>query len=130
MRISLLLLFLIVSPTVWAQTQAEMNRQAYSAYQEIDKKLNDVYQQILVKYKLDTAFTQNLKVSQRIWIQFRDAELKAKFPERESGVYGSIHPTCRAFYLKELTEERINRLQIWIEGSEEVDICAGSVIKK
>ena len=123
----LVIAFLLISSVGWAQTQADMSRQAYEDYHQVDQELNDVYQQILNLYKSDTTFIQNLKSSQRIWIQFRDAELEIKYPDKSSGVYGSIHPICRADYLSELTRERIDRLKKWIEGSEEGDACAGSV---
>ena len=40
----------------FGQTQAEMNQEAYAAYQKADKELNDVYKNILVEYKSDPAF--------------------------------------------------------------------------
>jgi uncharacterized protein YecT (DUF1311 family) len=76
---------------------------------------------------LDTIFIKNLKSSQRIWITFRDAELKMKYPEREPGWYGSIHPMCVSSYLAELTNERIKTLKEWIEGIEEGESCGGSI---
>ena len=123
----LVVAFLLLSSVGWAQTQAEMSRQAYEDYHQVDQELNDVYQQILNLYRSDTAFIQHLKSSQRIWIQFRDAELGVKYPEKSSEIYGSIHPICRAGYLSELTQEGIDRLKKWIEGSWEGDVCAGSV---
>ena len=123
----LVVAFLLLSSVGWAQTQAEMSRQAYEDYHQFDQELNDVYQQILTLYRSDTAFIQNLKSSQRIWIQFRDAELEVKYLEKGAEIYGSIHPICRAEYLSKLTKERTDRLKKWIEGSWEGDVCAGSV---
>lgn len=51
----------------------------------------------------------------------------ARFPEREPGYYGSIHFICRYQYLKELTDERVAKLKLWLTGIEEGDACAGSV---
>ncbi len=70
---------------------------------------------------------ENLKKSQRIWIQIRDAEMEMKYPNYPEKIYGSIHPTCKAFYLIELTENRIKTLNIWVSGMEEGDACNGSV---
>lgn len=114
----------------FSQTQTEMNTEAYKDFEKVDNELNQTYKKILVEYKSDTAFIKNLKVSQRIWITFRDAELKMKYPDREPGYYGSIYPVCRAEYLKELTLARIKTLRIWLEGIEEGDACAGSVKTK
>ena len=118
---------LLASFNGFNQTQAEMNKTAYTAYEESDKRLNEVYQLILSEYKLDTAFINSLKKSQRIWIQFRDAELEMKYPNYKDRNYGSVYPTCRAFYLKELTDKRIETLQVWIDGIEEGELCNGFV---
>lgn len=122
-----MLICLAFTTVGFAQTQAEMDKQASNSYQEADKELNEVYQRILVEYKTDTAFVKNLKASQHIWISFRDAELKMKYPNREVGYYGSIHLVCVASYLELLTRERIRTLKEWLVGSDEVDACGGSV---
>jgi len=123
----ILLLLLTFSINCFSQTQAEMNQQAYASYNKTDKKLNTVYQKILVKYKTDKLFVANLKKSQRIWISFRDAEMDMKYPNYPNQNYGSIHPTCRAVYLTELTESRIKTLNVWLNGIKEGDACSGSV---
>lgn len=120
-------LILISSFTCFSQTQAEMNQQAYDEFNKSDKKLNEVYQKIKSIYKSDTLFLQNLQKSQQLWIKFRDAELNMKFPAYPDKNYGSIHPICRASYLIDLTENRINTLQNWVPGIEEGDACSGSV---
>lgn len=125
-KIILLLLFTF-SINCFSQTQAEMNQQAYASYNRVDKKLNTVYQKILVKYKTDKLFVANLKKSQRIWVSFRDAEMDMKYPNYPNQNYGSIHPTCRAAYLTELTESRIKTLNVWLNGIKEGDACSGSV---
>lgn len=99
----------------------------FSSYQEADKELNRVYQQILSDYRLDTEFIRNLKKSQQVWITFRDAELEMKYPQRQAGYYGSSHPQCRSIYLHHLTEQRLRTLRQWLVAEEEGDVCAGSV---
>ena len=83
-----------------------------------DTKQNQVYSQILKEYKSDIVFITNLKNAQRLWIQFRDAEIKALYPEREDRYYESVRPMCWNIYLQELTEERIKKLNIWLLGIE------------
>lgn len=117
----------IFSNQTFSQTQAEMNAQEHQVYLNADKELNIVYNKILKEYKLDAAFIKNLKNAQRIWIKFRDAEMKSKYPDREKGYYGSIHPMCWSIYLTELTEERTKKLKIWLDGVQEGDSCSGSV---
>ncbi|MBO9563535.1 MAG: DUF1311 domain-containing protein [Niastella sp.] len=113
-----------------AQTQSEMNQNAKTKYQQADKELNTVYQKILKDYSKDAVFIKNLKKAQSLWIQFRDAEMKAKYPDREPGYYGSIQPLCWYTYLTELTEERTTKLKIWTMGIGEGDACTGSVKTK
>lgn len=104
-----------------------MNQDALKNYQKADKDLNATYQKILKEYKNDISFVTNLKITQKIWVQFRDAEMKTKYSEREDGYYGSIFPVCWNNYLQELTEERTRKLKIWLIGIKEGDACAGSV---
>ena len=111
----------------FSQTQAELNMMQYDSYKKTDKKLNEVYQAILKAYKSDTVFIKNLRASQRIWITFRDAEVKVKYPDREDGYYGSIHPLCVSLYLEDLTVDRIATLKKWVKGAEEGDGCSGSI---
>ena len=49
--------------------------------------------------------------------------MKAKYPDREEGYYGSIHPMCWFGYMKELTDERIANLKVWLEKKSEGDAC-------
>ncbi|HEX8546813.1 MAG TPA: lysozyme inhibitor LprI family protein [Cytophagaceae bacterium] len=125
-----LFLALLLNINGFGQSQADMNREAYADYQKTDKELNEIYKKVLSSYKADTAFIRNLKESQRVWIKFRDAELAMKYPEREAGHYGSIHPVCKAYYLQQLTTTRIKTLQEWLNGIEEGDSCMGSVKMK
>ncbi|WP_117881029.1 lysozyme inhibitor LprI family protein [Aureibaculum luteum] len=118
-------LFLTFNLACFSQTQAEMNKQANAEFNASDKILNETYKTILSEYKTDPSFLENLKKSQRIWIQFRDAEMEMKYPSHSE--YGSVHPICRASYMKELTDNRIKTLQKWIVGGEEGDVCNGSV---
>jgi len=120
----------MTASTVYAQNQSELSQQAISSFKNADKELNDIYKQILVEYKSDTVFIMNLKESQRLWIMFRDSELKVKYPDREPGYYGSFYQYCINSYLEQLTRERVKTLRIWIEGTEEGDVCNGSVKMK
>ena len=113
-----------------AQTQLEINQAAGAAHAQADKQLNEVYQRILKEYAADPVFIANLREAQRAWVKFRDAEMKAKYPDREAGYYGSVHPTCWASYLAELTSQRTKDLRVWLTGIEEGDACIGSVKTK
>ncbi|MGB0788594.1 MAG: lysozyme inhibitor LprI family protein, partial [Marinirhabdus sp.] len=127
MKNLLVLIILTLSFTCFSQTQAEMNKGAYVEFSKSNKQLHEIYRAILSEYKPDSIFVENLKKSQRIWIQFRDAEMELKYPNYSDKIYGSVHPTCRAFYLKELTDKRIETLKEWVSRTENGDVCNGSV---
>jgi len=126
-RLFITVLYCLTTSLIWGQTQLEMNEKANKDYQKADKNLNIIYQNILKEYNKDTTFIRNFKNAQRLWIQFRDAEMKAKYPDRESGYYGSVQPMCWSMYLTDLTNERLTKLKIWLTGIKEGDVCTGSV---
>lgn len=115
---------LFIAPT-FAQSQTAMNMKAYSDYKKADAELNGVYQKILKSYFRETSFIKKFRTAQRLWIQLRDAELAAKYPN--SGSYGSVAPMCESIYLETLTRDRIKFLQVWVTGIEEGEVCLGSV---
>jgi uncharacterized protein YecT (DUF1311 family) len=121
------LLFIIFYVSGFSQTQAEMNAETQSALAKADKELNTVYKAILAEYKADTAFIHSLKAAQRLWIAFRDAELKLKYPASDTFEYGSVYPMCAALYLEQLTRQRSATLNVWLVGMEEGEACRGSV---
>lgn len=120
-------LFLMIGSTAFCQTQFDMNQESGDSFAKADKELNMIYRKILFEYKSDTAFVKNLKASQRIWITFRDAELKMKFPNRKPGWYGSMQPMCESGYLEKLTLARIKTLKEWLQGVAESEGCGGSI---
>jgi uncharacterized protein YecT (DUF1311 family) len=122
--------FLLTAFAGFSQTQSELNATEHKKYLQAEKELNTYYQKILKAYRQDSAFIKNLKTSQRIWIEFRKAEVKMKYPDRSRGEYGSVLPMCWSIYLTQLTNERIHTLKQWLEGIEEGDVCAGSVKMK
>jgi uncharacterized protein YecT (DUF1311 family) len=123
----LFLLLLVISLPAAGQNQAELNDEAFKSYKKADKELNRIYQQVLTEYRSDSLFIKNLKNSQRIWITFRDAELKVKYPETDPNAYGTSHSMCLSIYIEKLTIERIKTLRVWLDGIKEGDVCAGSV---
>jgi uncharacterized protein YecT (DUF1311 family) len=113
------------------QTQLEMNDDARRALEKADQRLNLLYNKILREYRNDKLFIQKLQAAEKAWILFRDAHVASRFPEPdEQANYGSVCPMCKANILKELTEQRINQLKEWLDGTEEGDVCAGSIHRK
>jgi uncharacterized protein YecT (DUF1311 family) len=128
LKIIYAMIFCMAAMACTAQSQATMSQDAGAAYQKADKELNDVYQRILKEYKEDTVFINNLKNAQRLWVQFRDAEVAMKYPDTKN--YRSAAPMCINLYLTALTKERTEKLNVWLTGIEEGDVCAGSVKMK
>lgn len=121
------ILFILIGYSSFSQTQSEMNEAEHKNFLRADQELNQVYKKILNDYKEDSVFIKNFKVAQRIWIQFRDAEMNMMYPEREAGYYGSIHPMCWSIYLRELTNGRIKKLKQWVNGEERGNSCSPSI---
>ena len=106
-------------------TQDEETKAAIAEFKLVEAELNTVFNKIVTAYKSNAEFIKNIKESQDLWIKFRAAELKAKFPA--GGEYGSVYTMCVNDYLTEMTNERITKLNTWLEGTYEGDVCSGSV---
>lgn len=110
-----------------AQTQAELTQRACGEFKQADSELNRVYQQILAAHGGDAAFITALREAQRAWIAFRDAHVKSIYPDPDPVAYGSVNPMCRCGILEQLTIQRSKQLrELWINGTVEGDVCAGS----
>ncbi|HVI46060.1 MAG TPA: lysozyme inhibitor LprI family protein [Chitinophaga sp.] len=120
------MLLITGSLTVFAQTQSDLNKKAAEEYKAADKELNNIYQQIMKDYTANKTFTGNLRDAQRLWVQFRDAQVKTMFPDPAKN-YGSAFPMCKSNYLTELTHQRAEALRVWLNGMTQGDICSGSV---
>ena len=115
-----------VFTTAFSQSQMSMNEDAQVEYKKSENEINAVYQRVLKSYSSETEFIKKLKIAQRLWIQFRDAEVEAKYPEAREA-YGSVYSMCAYSYLTQLTKDRTKTLKIWLIGIPEGDVCAGSV---
>jgi uncharacterized protein YecT (DUF1311 family) len=127
-KLMLLCLVFCLCINVFSQNQGQMNEEAYMNYKKVDNELGVVYQKIISKYANKTEFINALRASERLWIQFRDAELKMKFPAANPKMeYGSMYPMCFSSYLQELTIARINQLKRWLKPPSEGEACNGSL---
>ena len=115
-------------PLSAAQSQSAMSASSCNEYKKTDAELNQVYSAIQKAHHADAHFLTAFKASQRAWLMFRDAELKAKFPEPDAAsYYGSVYPMCSCGFLEGLTSQRVQQLrQTWLQTAEEGDVCAGS----
>jgi uncharacterized protein YecT (DUF1311 family) len=94
-----------------AQTQLDMNMCADLSYERANKKLNQLYQQLLPK--LSGARRQKLITAQQAWIKFRNTSC-----EFESSAYqgGSIVPTILAGCWEKLTLERTEEIAGYLKS--------------
>lgn len=89
-----------------AQTQLEMNQEAYKNYQKADKALNEVYQKLMKG--LDKKQKSILIQAQKDWLKFRDSHCDFVAKENEGG---SMQPMVWATCLEETTQNRIKELE-------------------
>ena len=93
------------------QNQAEMNACASLSYQNADKKLNQVYQQ--VRAKLQGANREKLTLAQLAWIEFRDGNCAFARTEVEGG---SMEPMIFSGCLADITKKRTASLESYNRG--------------
>lgn len=111
-----------------AQTQSESSQDACTGFKQADALLNKNYNQVLAEYKKNAPLIRKLKISQRAWIAYRDAQIEALYPApNKRAEYGSVYPMCRCNALATLTTQRADELKKWIDGAEEGDVCSGSI---
>lgn len=95
-------------------TQLELNACAHDEFVRADKALNQAYQALLKKEAKNKPFIRKLKVAQRAWVVFRDADIEARFACDKENIrfcWGSMYPMLLLFRKAELTRERTKHLQ-------------------
>lgn len=112
----------------YAESQAGMDEAAGTDLKKADEELNSVYEHVLKEYANDAAFVAKLRVAQRAWIAYRDADMDAFYPHAdEPGYYGSVLPMCMAIRKAVITRARTTELRGWLAGGIEGDACNGSI---
>ncbi|OSZ78844.1 hypothetical protein CAP35_11515 [Chitinophagaceae bacterium IBVUCB1] len=131
MKIIIISILLLLCYTSYCQTQYDLNMEAKEAFQKADSELNIIYKKVIKLHSADSIFISNLKKSQRLWTQFRDAEMDMMYPDYGPLYpYGSVRPMCWSYYKESLTRERIKTLMQWIVGIDEGDVCRGTIPSK
>jgi len=117
------MLFALVPIASWADdeikcndsgNQLELNACASDNFAKADKELNQAYQSLIKKEAGDPLFISKLRLAQKAWLAFRDADLEARFACSENDVracWGSMYPMSFLFRQAELTRERTRQLQ-------------------
>jgi len=121
-----LILILILSTNICkSQTQVELNFKWCDIYNEVDKELNLIYQNIIKIYSKDTLLINNLRKTQNNWIKLKNSDEELYMPKNEH--WGSASSMCRCQFLAELTQKRIEFLKMWEIGHEEGWMCGGTM---
>lgn len=102
-----------------AGTQAEMNACEESRAQALDREMNQLYSQILERYKSDSQALARLKAAQRAWLQYRDAQLRTYV---EGPMAGTVMPMCAKMQEQDLISERIQWLKRMLNQADG-DVC-------
>lgn len=102
-------------------TQLEINHCAGEAFSQADKQLNQTWKTLLDHFKADQNKINQLRVAQRAWLAFRDAEVEALFPcedENKRVCWGSMYPTHYNYAMEQLTQARIQTLKTHLDTGE------------
>ena len=94
--------------------QAELNSCAADDFDKADKELNQVYQSLIKKEAEDVLFIRKLRIAQKAWLTFRDAELDAIFACADNDVrvcWGSMYPMSFFAHKANLTRQRTAQLR-------------------
>jgi len=98
--------------------QMEMNACANDDFTKADKELNQTYQALIKKEASDQLFVSKLRLAQKAWLTYRDADLEARFACAEENVrvcWGSMYPMSYLSRKAELTRERTMHLKQLLE---------------
>ncbi|MGD1046217.1 MAG: lysozyme inhibitor LprI family protein [Bacteroidota bacterium] len=93
------------------QPKRIMRDDAQTMYKHADEHLNEIYQQLLVRKKSDKRFIKNLRTAEQLWIKYRNAQFKERYPQQNLVSDGCKLTKSQLGYLTFLTEKRITALQ-------------------
>ncbi|MGA7674103.1 MAG: lysozyme inhibitor LprI family protein [Rhizomicrobium sp.] len=104
-----------------AITQNDMNICADKDYQAADKKLNDVYRQVMAALD-DAGYQAKLKIAEKAWLQYRDTECTFEVAQNEGG---TIYPLVYSGCVTRLTDARTKELRAYLACWKNADKCGG-----
>jgi uncharacterized protein YecT (DUF1311 family) len=104
----ILLTFCLLLPVIKSYSQTKEYSRTY--FDHSDKKLNEVYQELIDENSSDDIFIKNLKASQKAWIQFREAQFKLVYPDQTSVENSDALSNNELLYLAHLTDDRTREL--------------------
>jgi len=119
------LLLILPFQTTSAQSQHQMNKEAWQAYEQADTKLNTIYKKIMASKDVEPEAKKNLRLAQRAWLSFVDAQIGTHYPvkkgENPRELYGSIYPTEVAMMKTELVKARVKQLEEFLPVDDQAE---------
>ena len=92
-----------------------LDRCAGADFEQANAQLNQRYRQIMARLQAEPAQAQSLKMAQRAWLTFRDADCAF----RSSGVAGgSLYPMVVTLCRTQMTRARIQTFDSWLHCPE------------
>lgn len=92
------------NPCAAAQSPEELNQCAREDYDAADVALNEIYQEVMEQ--LSPAMQEKLKIAQRAWLAFRDANCACQaFEMQGEAIYPAIHYGCLAQMTRQRSQE-------------------------
>jgi uncharacterized protein YecT (DUF1311 family) len=114
-----------------AKTHMDENFCASQAFKRADKKLNDMYKELIYQKRKDPEyllFVANLKKAQKAWLLFVNSHISSIYPEG-AGAHGSYEPFCEINERTSMTMKRIEQLSAFFDSDGE-DVCGGLKINE
>lgn len=126
------LLFIFICCSYFTYAQANYDQSLDKELKQSEQKLNTIYRDLLKEYVKNIPFTKNLKISQKAWLAYREADLLMKYPEADTDkaqeLWGTIYPFCKNLFYIDYNNKRVKYLSKWLKSSKRKDgDCTGSV---
>lgn len=122
------------SPCLSTETALDINTCAAEQLTQAKNQMEAALQKVKTTHQDDTLFLERLMQAQSAWKTWVDTELAARFPTAQTNSartkYGSLYPNCRHQIHADMMKARTKHLQQWLNGTEEGDVCAGSIRTK
>lgn len=115
MKTLVLYVLLATLGAAFGQSKMEMNAEARADFEKADRQLNVVYGK--VQKRLDVEGRGKLRIAQRTWIAFRDAEAELHADTEARG--GSMAPLILFGTMTRLTEARTKQLEEFLQPGED-----------
>src|SRR3546814_3037933 len=115
--------------TANAQSSSHEAAPEWAAFRKADDSLQHVYNHVQEEYSSNQDFIRQLKKSQALWKEMRDADMLMRFPKKDENpnFYGSVFSKCYYIIATDYTNHRIDYLNQWLKGIPEGDFCSGSI---